>query len=129
MQYEVKVPTYKRVNKRKLNLESNVVTIIVAFIIGVTLGRVNLSFVEGLTLAPFGIAYLFSTILKRREKEYLTAFISVSLGYLTIYKVIDNAFVYFVIALSTVIYGYVMNKLDKKISKKVLFLLSIGIYV
>ena len=91
MQYEVKVPTYKRVNKRKLNLESNVVTIIVAFIIGVTLGRVNLSFVEGLTLAPFGIAYLFSTILKRREKEYLTAFISVSLGYLTTYKVIDNA--------------------------------------
>ena len=52
-----------------------------------------------------------------------------SLGYLTTYKVIDNAFVYFVIALSTVIYGYVMNKLDKKISKKVLFLLSIGIYV
>ena len=129
MQYEVKVPTYKRVNKRKLNLESDLATIIVAFIIGITLGRVNLSFVEGLTLAPFGIAYLLSTILKRREREYLTAFISVILGYLSTYKVIDNAFIYLIIALSTVIYGHIMNKLDKKISKKVLFLLSIIIYV
>lgn len=129
MQYEVKVSTYKRINKRNLNLESNLATIIVSFIIGITLSRVNLIFVEGLTLAPFGVAYLLSTILKRREKEYLTAFISVSLGYLSSYKVIDNVFTYFIIALSIVIYGYTINKLNKKMSKKVLFLLSIVIYI
>lgn len=129
MQYEVKVPTYKRVNKRKINLESNLATMIVAFVIGITLGRVNLNFVEGLTLAPFGIAYLISTIIKRQEREYLTAFVSVSLGYLSTYKVIDNAFIYFIIAVSIVTYGYVMNKLDKKISKKILFLITTTIYV
>lgn len=129
MQYEVKVSTYKRVNKRKLNLESNLATIILAFIIGITLARVNISFVEGLTLAPFGLAYLLSTVLKRREKEYITAFISVSIGYLSTYKVVDNTFVYFIIALSIVIYGYIMNRLDKKISKKALFLLITVIYV
>ena len=94
MQYEVKVPTYKRINKKRINLENNLVPIIVAFIIGLTLARVNLNFVEGLTLAPFGIGYLLSTILKRRKNEYITAFFSVSLGYLISYKSIDSSLIY-----------------------------------
>ena len=128
MQYEVKVPTYKRINKKRINLENNLVPIIVAFIIGLTLARVNLNFVEGLTLAPFGIGYLLSTILKRRKNEYITAFFSVSLGYLISYKSIDSSLIYLLIALFTVIYGHACNKLDKKISKKILFLASIIIY-
>lgn len=129
MQYEVNVPTYKRANKRKINLQSNLATIIITLLIGITFGRVNLNFVDGLTLAPFGIAYLLSTILKRNEKEYLTAFIAINIGYLSCYKELDNTFIYLIIAIALVVYGYIINKLDKKISKRVLFLLSTVIYV
>ena len=133
MVFEVNVPTYKRIDNKKsnkrINFRSSVVSITMTIIIGLTLGRVSLNFVEGLTLAPFGIAYLMSIILKRDEKQYLPAFLAVAVGYLSIYGVLDNAFVYLGIAALILLYGYIYIKLDKKISKRLLFLSTIIIYV
>ena len=111
MEFEVNVPTYKRIDNKKsnkrINFRSSVVNITMTIIIGLTLGRVSLNFVEGLTLAPFGIAYLMSIILKRDEKQYLPAFLAVAVGYLSIYGVLDNTFVYLGIATLILLYGYI----------------------
>lgn len=133
MEYEVKVSTYKRIDnkesRRRLNYKTSLLSLIVVTIIGVTLGRVNLKFVDGLVIAPFGIAYLISMIIKRDERQYLMAGIGVAVGYLSIYQFLDSAPVYILISTILLVYGFVCCKFDKKISTKSMFLISSVIYV
>lgn len=132
MQYGVDVPTYKRVNSKrnkKENLNISPLIVIIAMVAGVTLGRVKLTFVTGLTVAPFGIAYLLALLKKRNNKIILASFISIIAGYFSVYDNSPDYFIYPVVATIIFLLEYISNKLNKNIKLKNIFILEIIVFL
>ena len=127
MQYGVDVPTYKRVNdkrKKKERFNINPLMVIMAMVAGITLGRIKFTFVTGLTVAPFGIAYLLAVLKKRNEKIALVSFICVIAGYFSVYDNTPDYFVYPVIATMIFLVEYILGKINKNLKIRTLFILE-----
>ena len=72
MQYGAGVPVYNRVDSKKEKITKYKLTaakIILILLCGFMLSRVKFSVVDGLMIAPFGMAFLISVINKSKSKE------------------------------------------------------------
>lgn len=133
MQYGVDVPTYKRVgnekNKSIINLELASVKWTFIIVMGLMLGRVGFGFIEGLYIAPFGIAYLLSVINKHDTKASLIAAVAVSLGYLSQYNINPDNVIYISVSIMLLLCGYIYSLLKKDLEIKQAFVLGIVAFV
>ena len=118
MQYGLDVGTYKRVNNRKskknIKLKDATVNLIICCGLAFMLSRVILSVTHGMGIAPFGIAYLLGVISNKKSKEMIGAMLGVGIGYLSIYKSLDNISVYIIASIMVFLYGYIKNKIGSK---------------
>ena len=71
MQYGVDIPTYKRTNskkeKKRIKLKSGQIKLTFLVVIGLLLSRVGFGVIDGLYMAPFGVAYLLTIINKKKR--------------------------------------------------------------
>ena len=118
MQYGLDIGTYKRINNRKskknINLEHKTINIILSFGLAFMLSRVILSVTQGIGIAPFGIAYLLGIISKNKGKEGTGAFLGVVVGYISIYKSLDNISMYIIASTTVFLYSYIKGKMRFK---------------
>ena len=77
--------------------------------------RVKFSVVDGLMIAPFGMAFLISVINKRKSKETIFAFLGVIIGYLSVFSTDCDSYVYPILAISILLISCITNKVGKKI--------------
>lgn len=105
MQYGVEVPTYRRVEKengkKKINFRYGLIGVITILLTGIMISRVGIGFVEGLYLAPFGVAYFLCIAKKSETKKVLLVFLAVVIGYLTGYSRVNDTI--YAISMVTVI--------------------------
>lgn len=118
MQYGLDVGTYKRVNNRKsrkeIKLKPVTINIIISCGLAFMLSRVILSVTHGIGVAPFGIAYLLGSISNGKRKEMIGAMLGAAIGYLSIYKYLDNISMYVIASAAIFLYGYIKNKTQSK---------------
>lgn len=126
MDYGIEVPSYRKVDsekaKKKLSFEKGMLIMLLTIVSGTMISRVGFGFVEGLYLAPFGIAYLLALAKKNDIKNLSLIFIAVLVGYLSGgSKTID---VILCISLSTavLISKIVFNTLNKEFKNGIVFL-------
>ena len=127
MQYGVEVPTYKRVGnekvKEKISL-SDLTTVVLFVFIGFMLSRIGFELVDGLYIAPFGIAYMLSIIgNQQKEKNMIIALFS-SLGYLSVSKVNEEWFIYVCVVAGIFMMRYACSMFDIKVKNNKIILVS-----
>ena len=118
MQYGAGVPVYNRVDSKKEKITKYKLTaakIILILLCGFMLSRVKFSVVDGLMIAPFGMAFLISVINKRKSKETIFAFLGVIIGYLSVFSTDCDSYVYPILAISILLISCITNKVGKKI--------------
>ena len=126
MDYGIEVPSYRRVDnekeKKKLNFENGIFTMVVTLASGAMLSRVGFGFVEGLYLAPFGIGYLLSVAKKSDVKRMFLVFATVLLGYLTGGSKNIDIILYISLATVILLCKFVCNALNKEFKNRIAFL-------
>jgi len=126
MQYGVDISTYKRLesrnNKKEVRLQSTPIKTVTSFIVGFLLSRVLLSVTVELGIAPFGIAYLMG-IKKERSKDMLLPLVGVIFGYLSIYKTLEGAMAYCIVAIIVLFYSEICDRIELKQRDTVTFVL------
>ncbi|GAA0085981.1 stage II sporulation protein E [Clostridium sp. CTA-7] len=117
MQYGVDISTYKRLenrsNKKELRLQRTPIKSIAFFIMGFLLSRVLLSVTIEMGIAPFGIAYLIG-IKKEKSKDILLSLLGIIMGYLSIYRSLEGAIAYCIVAVIVMGYIEICNNLELK---------------
>lgn len=117
MQYGVDISTYKRLenrsNKKELRLQKTPIKSVTFFIMGFLLSRVLLSVTIEMGIAPFGIAYLIG-IKKEKSKDILLSLLGIIMGYLSIYKSLEGAIAYCIVAVMVMGYIEICNNLELK---------------
>ena len=125
MDYGIEVPSYRRVDnvkeKKKLNFENGIFTIIVALASGAMLSRVGFGFVEGLYLAPFGIGYLLSITKKSDIRKTFLVFAAVLIGYLTGASKNIDIILYISLATAILLCKVICNSLNKEFKNRIAF--------
>lgn len=125
MDYGIEVPSYRRVDnvkeKKKLNFENGIFTMIVTLASGAMLSRVGFGFVEGLYLAPFGIAYLLSITKKSDIKRMFLVFAAVLIGYLTGGSKNIDIILYISLATGILLCKVICNSLNKEFKNRIAF--------
>lgn len=115
MQYGIEVNTYKRVSpqktKRKVNISKPIVMAVMYFIVGLLVSRVSIPITNEIALAPFGIAYCWALITINSDKKNILAFLSVLLGYITIYNTIDISWIYLLATCILFLYSKVKSNI------------------
>lgn len=132
MQYDAGVPVYKRINNKKSKITKyrlTIAKIILIALCGFMLSRVSISLVEGLTISPFGIAFLISIITKKNNKELLIGFLGVIVGYISIFANSMDTYIYLILATSILIMSYIYEKTKKKIKNKHIYAVLILEYL
>jgi stage II sporulation protein E len=131
MQYGVDISTYKRLekrnNKNELNVQHSSIGMIISFIIGFLLSRVLLSITVEMGIAPFGIAYLIG-IKKEKSRNILLSLIGIIIGYLSIYKSLEGAISYCIVAFIVMAYIEICNKIELKQRDTIIFGLIFSIF-
>ncbi|MDZ5000925.1 stage II sporulation protein E, partial [Clostridium perfringens] len=117
MQYGVDISTYKRLenrsNKKELRLQKTPIKSVAFFIMGFLLSRVLLSVTIEMGIAPFGIAYLIG-IKKEKSKDILLSLLGIIMGYLSIYRSLEGAIAYCIVAVIVMGYIEICNNLELK---------------
>lgn len=134
MQYGIDIETYKRVDnkksKRRINIKHESINIIISCGLALMLSRVTLSITNGVGLAPFGVAYLLGVMSNYKRKEMIGALVGVIIGYLSIYKHLDDNIVYIISSVFIFLYGYIKSKTSTKYKERfgfcIIFLTFIG---
>ena len=125
MDYGIEVPSYRRVDnvkeKKKLNFENGIFTMIVTLASGAMLSRVGFGFVEGLYLAPFGIGYLLSITKKSDIKRMFLVFAAVLIGYLTGGSKNIDIILYISLATGILLCKVICNSLNKEFKNRIAF--------
>ena len=125
MDYGIEVPSYRRVDnvkeKKKLNFENGIFTMIVTLASGAMLSRVGFGFVEGLYLAPFGIGYLLSITKKSDIKRMFLVFAAVLIGYLTGGSKNIDIILYISLATGILLCTVICNSLNKEFKNRIAF--------
>ncbi|WP_370831554.1 stage II sporulation protein E [Clostridium sp.] len=125
MDYGIEVPSYRRVDnekeKKKLNFENGIFTLIVTLASGTMLSRVGFGFVEGLYLAPFGIGYLLSVAKKNDVRSLFLVFATVLIGYLTGGSKNIDIILYISLATVILLCKFVCNALNKDFKNRIAF--------
>lgn len=133
MQYGLDVATYKRINngksKKSIKLKHITTNVVVSFGLAFMLSRVILSVTHGIGIAPFGIAYLLGVISKNKGKDTIGAIVGVVVGYLSIYKSLDNISVYVIASITIFLYSYIKNKTQSKYRDGVGFFLIYLVFI
>lgn len=118
MQYDAGVPVYKRIDSKKDRITKYkliAVKIILILLCGFMLSRVKFRVVDGLTIAPFGMAFLISVINKRKRKEAIIASLGVIIGCLSVYSNDADSYVYSILAISILLISYIADKVGRRI--------------
>ena len=118
MQYDAGVSVYKRIDSKKDRITKYKLTaakIILILLCGFMLSRVKFRVVDGLTITPFGMAFLISVINKRRSKETIIAFFGVIIGGLSVYSNDADSYVYPILAISILLIFYIADKAGRRI--------------
>lgn len=124
MQYGIDISTYKRTNKRtkekkeikiKISPQQLLLGSLSAFLITRVVINFSLSPME--SIAPFGIAYLMANLGKSKKISISAAF-GVLVGYLTLFRTVDNMPVY-LITLSILV---LMDSIPINIKKKYMYI-------
>lgn len=118
MQYDAGVPVYKRIDSKKDRITKYKLTaakIILILLCGFMLSRVKFRVVDGLTITPFGMAFLISVINKRKSKEAIIAFLGVIIGGLSVYSNDADSYVYPILAISILLIFYIADKAGRRI--------------
>lgn len=125
MDYGIEVPSYRRVDnvkeKKKLNFENGIFTMIVTLASGAMLSRVGFGFVEGLYLAPFGIGHLLSITKKSDIKRMFLVFAAVLIGYLTGGSKNIDIILYISLATGILLCKVICNSLNKEFKNRIAF--------
>lgn len=125
MQYGLDVNKYEKINeftnvKRKIWMQTSIAKFGTILVVGILLGRVNLLLNQSDSsgIAPIGIAYLIAVITKGNRKNILATAIGIGIGYLTIYDLLTDGYVYLVdVTLITIYYNFIVT--NKKRNKEV----------
>lgn len=103
MQYGVNVNNYKKVSKatkpkKSTSISVSVTKLILYIVAGILISRVtiNINFGSFESLAPFGIAYLLSTM-ERDKKETFSAMVGALVGYLTLFNKVNEFPLYLIV--------------------------------
>lgn len=118
MQYDAGVSVYKRIDSKKDRITKYKLTaakIILILLCGFMLSRVKFRVVDGLTITPFGMAFLISVINKRKSKETIIAFFGVIIGGLSVYSNDADSYVYPILAISILLIFYIADKAGRRI--------------
>ena len=118
MQYDAGVSVYKRIDSKKDRIAKYKLTaakIILILLCGFMLSRVKFRVVDGLTITPFGMAFLISVINKRKSKETIIAFFGVIIGGLSVYSNDADSYVYPILAISILLIFYIADKAGRRI--------------
>ena len=117
MQYGIDIFPYERVRKVKGEIQNkNAVNInlilrgILYFTIGLLISRVILIN----NTAPFGVAFLIAIIFVNDDKISIITASGTFLGYITLYKNINNLPSYLVIIVTIALLSHVFNKMEVK---------------
>ena len=116
MQYDAGVPVYKRIDSKKDRITKYKLTaakIILILLCGFMLSRVKFRVVDGLTITPFGMAFLISVINKRKSKEAIIAFLGVIIGGLSVYSNDADSYVYPIFSILLIF--YIADKAGRRI--------------
>lgn len=125
MQYGVQVDTYKKTKERSQasKLLNNPFLLIIMMVTGILISRVifylNTENIVG--IAPFGVAFLLSVIIKNNLQITLGTSIGICIGYLSISNNINCKYVNLVIVGILSVYGILMARLDKRIKDTILY--------
>jgi stage II sporulation protein E len=114
MQYGAELLTYqrtKRAQKSKKAVDySSPLKLIIYCAAAILISRVMLVN----KTAPFGVAFIFAVIMHKEEKLALAAGCGALLGYISLYKNIENLGLYVIIILTITAASYIMESLSKK---------------
>lgn len=132
MQYGVQVDTYKKTKEKKdiSKLLNNSYLLVIMMITGILVSRVifylNTENIVG--IAPFGVAFLLSVIIKNNAQITISTALGICIGYLTISNEVNCKYINLIIVGILSVYGLFMSKLDKKIKDYILYLVVSGCY-
>lgn len=123
MQYGAEVLTYQRAKRtEKKKKEVNYFwqsKYIMYFLCSLLISRVVLIN----NTAPFGIAFLIPILIYKEEKMPIVVGCGAFLGYMSLYKNINNYYIYIIIIASLVIFSYLIQKIS--VNKKIIILFGI----
>ncbi len=122
MQYGLNINKYEEISKmpnvkRKAWTKTSVVRLGMVLIVGILLGRVNLLLNQSDSrgIAPIGIAYLIAVVTREGKKNSLIAAIGITIGYLTINKLLTDGYIYIIaVILITVYYVFISPARGRK---------------
>ena len=133
MQYGVQVDTYKKTKERSQisKLLNNPCLVIIMMITGILISRVifylNTENIVG--IAPFGVAFLLSVIIKNNVQITLGTSVGICIGYLTISNSINCKYANLIIVVILSLYSILMTRLDRRIKDGVLYFVVAGSYL
>jgi stage II sporulation protein E len=129
MQYGAELGTYKRMKgqekEKKVIRHQLQLKYIAYFAIAILISRVILVN----KTAPFGIAFMITMLMNKEERLPLIAGCGSLIGYLTLYKDIDNLGLYIVAIATLTVTSYFINMLPKRRRLLVIFLILYVEYI
>lgn len=132
MQYGVDIPTYKRTNskkeKKRIKLKSGQIKLTFLVVIGLLLSRVGFGVIDGLYMAPFGVAYLLTIINKKTAKEVSFISLAISIGYISRFNINKDTYIYLIILGVSLLFLFFSNILKREVNHKYLFIVLISIF-
>lgn len=130
MQYGINIATYNKRDRNKSDKSTTTALKVIMYIVtGVMLSRVVFTIVGGVGVAPFGIAYLLAILISKNHNNKVVAAFGVLLGYLSIYKSIENGNVYLIITISLYLFSVVSKFLKGKRWNEVYLFIIVGTFV
>lgn len=134
MQYGIDILPYERIKKRDEEEKNNknilikeFTKLIIYFLASFLISRVMMVNL----MAPFGIAFLISNVIKEEKSIKLTSALGTTIGYISIHSSVKDIWVYLFLVPLIILNCYVLkNKKQKSIIKSVFILvfLEIAIY-
>ncbi|ATD53882.1 stage II sporulation protein E [Clostridium chauvoei] len=132
MQYGVDISEFKRVDnkksRREIRLQDTPIKSIISGCMALLLSRVMLAVIPGVGIAPFGLAYLLGTSLKENKKNSILTLIGTIIGYVSIYKTLDNVWMYIISAVLIFAYSKMKDILKYQHKDKIAFVLIFCVF-
>ncbi|MGL5378813.1 stage II sporulation protein E [Clostridium sp.] len=133
MQYGLDVSTYKRVDSKKkkegVKLQHIYSKLIIIGLTSLLLSRVVLFMTPGMGIAPFGLAYILAVSNRSSVKEIIVSMIGIIMGYLSIYNVVEGAFVYVISTVVIASYSIIRNKISDNKKEGFGFALIFAVFI